>query len=96
MQRNNNLETIKKYDQLLFDFQKQILEAEAFKLKLETAQKISDELSNYLQSEAWMKDYDQFGEQNFHVLGEDSLYNALEDFENLKKEILQFIANHLK
>lgn len=96
MPENTNLETIKKLDQLLFEFDKNIQEIKAFELKLKSTQNMGNELSNYLQSEDWMLDYEDFGHLNFHILGEDGLYNALEDFENLKKEILQFIANNLK
>ncbi|QCX52600.1 DUF4298 domain-containing protein [Elizabethkingia sp. JS20170427COW] len=87
---------VEKYDELLFDFESQLEELQDLRKKLKKIQKQADELTHYMYSEDWMKDFDKYeGKEDFHVLGEDYLYNALIDFENEKVKILKQICKHL-
>ncbi|HRP89157.1 MAG TPA: DUF4298 domain-containing protein [Edaphocola sp.] len=96
LEHQNQEKRIAYMDQLLFDLKAHLQAIAQFQNNIKDALEKSKTLSNYMESELWLQDNESDkGKGQYHVLGEDELYNTLMEFESMKKDILKQIINDL-
>lgn len=88
-------ERLNQFENLYHEILKDLTTLEQLQEHLKQTQAKMEEMSQYYAKD-WMEDYDQFPDlMGYHILNEDAIYNAFYEYEEKKKALFRYIANHI-